>query len=661
MAVKNDDIINAIKMLGIDMIENAKSGHPGITLGASSILYSLYFNILNTTSSDPKWLNRDRFILSPGHGSALLYSMLHFAGYDLTIDDLKRYRSVDSFTPGHPELNPDMGIECATGPLGQGIASAVGVALGERYLENICKSYDNKSKLVDFYTYVLCSDGDLQEGISYEALSFASKQKLNKLIVIYDSNNVQLDGDVENTFTEEIEDRFDSLDFNIIEVKNGYSVSEITKALKDAKKTDMPSIVIVNTKLGKDSSLEGSNACHGKPLGKEEVIKLKQKYNLPLEPFEYDESLKDYVTNSIIKRVSKKYSEWKKEYEEIRKGNNNDLLAMINLLEKGEFYIDFDSTNYQINEKYCEEQTISNQKVMNFIAPKSKLFLGGTADVANSTKVMLDKTRFMDNENPTGRNIAFGVREHAMGAILNGMSLLGLRTFGSCYLAFSDYLKPAIRMSALMQLPVTYVFTHDSATLGYDGATHEPIEQLASLRAIPNINVFRPADINELIGSWEYAMKNKCPNIITLTKEKLHILSHTNGKYVKYGAYIVRKEKYRLDGILVATGAEVSTAINLANTLFNEGLDLRVVSMPCVELFLKQNPVYEEKLLPKDVKTITIEAGSSLMWHRFASNKDCALGIDTFGVSGSKEDVLRLLEFDENTLLIKIRKIFESD
>ena len=661
MAVKNERAINSIKMLGIDMIEKAGSGHPGIVLGATPILYALYLNELNVLSKNPTWLNRDRFVLSSGHGSAMLYSMLYHAGFDLSLDDLKRYRDVDSYTPGHPELNPEMGIECSTGLLGQGIANAVGIALAERYFESICRSVDKKCNLIDYYTYVLCGDGDLEEGISYEALSFASKQKLNKLIVIYDANNIQLDGEVSDTFVEDIETRFEALEFNVLYVKNGHNIGELSSAIRNAKKSRMPSIVIVNTTIGKDSSFEGTASAHSKLLGEEETIRLKQKYKLPLEAFSPSDEARNYITDTILKRVNKKYESWLKEYNYAKESRDKDLVSIINLIEKGEFFVDFDSTNYQINEKYSEEERISNNRVINFIAPKTRFFLGGSADLASPTRAVIDKSGLMLPENPSGRNIAFGAREHAMGGILNGMALSGLRVFGSTFLAFADYLKPAMRMSSLMNLPVTYVFTHDSVSIGGDGPTHEPIEQLTMLRSMPNMTVFRPADINEVIGAWEFALKNKASVSIVVSKDKLNILKHTNGKYVKYGAYIVRKERYHLDGIIIATGSEVHIALKIAEELFTQGIDLRIVSMPSMELFLKQNEIYEEKLLPKDVKTITLEAGSTLLWHRFASDKNCSLGIDTFGTSGKSLDALKFVDFDYNTLLLKIKKMFESN
>ena len=661
MAVKNELAVNSIKMLAMDMIAKAGSGHPGVVFSSTPILYALYLNELNVSVQNPTWINRDRFILSNGHASAALYSLLYHAGFNYSLEDLKRFRDIDSYTPGHPELNPEMGIECSTGVLGEGIANAVGIALAERYLESICKSSNKKSKLIDFNTYVLCGDGDLEEGISYEALSFAATQKLDKLIVIYDSNKIQIDGDVKNTFTEDIELRFEDLGFEVITIKNGNNISDISSAIKDAKKSDMPSLILVNTKIGYGTSLEGTNASHSKLLSENEIVKLKQKAKLNVEPFMVSEVVRNYITDTIVKRVSKKYETWKKEYDLAVQSGDSSLLSIINLLEKGELEIDFDSTNYKINDTYYEEGRISNSKVLNFIAPKTHFFLGGSADLAVPTRAVIEKSGLMSFDNPSGRNIAFGAREHAMGAILNGISLMGIKTFGSTFLAFSDHLKPSIRMSAIMNLPVTYIFTHDSITVGGDGVTHEPIEQLAMLRSIPNMRVFRPADINETIGTWEYILKNKGPACIVLSKEKLNILKHTNGKYVQYGAYIVRKEKYHLDGVIVATGSEVTTALKVAEELFTSGLDIRVVSMPSVELFEKQNPLYEEKLLPKEVKIITLEAGSTLTWHRFATNKDCAIGIDMFGASGKKDDVLKVCSFDYNSILMKIKKLLESE
>ncbi len=659
MAGKSEQALNSMKMLAIDMIQKAESGHPGIVFGASPIIYALYLNELNVLAKRPNWVNRDRFVLSAGHGSAMLYSMLYFAGFDISMADLKRYRDIDSFTPGHPELNVDLGIECSTGPLGQGVANAVGMALAERYYENLCRAVNKKSNLIDYYTYVLCSDGDLQEGIAYEALSLAGAQRLNKLVVILDNNEVQHDGEVENTFTEDLTLRFEALDFNVINVKNGSNVNDISSALKEARKSDSPTLIICHTQIGEDTTFEGLPEAHNHLLDSAEVKDLKEKYHLPTEPFVYDEVSRNYVTDFIINRVSKKYELWLREFNELRE-NNSELLNIINLIEKNDFTVDFDSTNYKINDKYCEEGRISNERVINFIAPKTRFFVGGSADLATSTKTVINNSGLMSDDNPTGRNIAFGLREHAMGGILNGMALSGLRVFGSTFLSFADYLKPAMRMSALMNLPVTYIFTHDSITVGQDGPTHQPVEQLSMLRTIPNMTVFRPCDINEIIGAWEYILKHQGPFSLVISKEKMNILKHTNGKYVQYGAYIVRKEKYHLDGVIIATGSEVALAIKLAEELFTSGIDIRVVSMPSMELFVKQNPVYEEKLLPKDVKIITLEAGSTLIWNRFASSPKYTIGIDSFGRSGKKDDVLKYNNYDYNSLLLKIKEMLES-
>ena len=661
MASKNDLAVNSIKMLAIDMIQKSGSGHPGVVFSATPILYALYFHEMNVVAQNPTWLNRDRFILSNGHASASLYSLLYHAGFNYTIEDLKRYQDIDSYTPGNPELNTELGIECSTGYPGQGVACAVGIALGERYLESICKSVNKKSKLIDFNTYVLIGDSDIQNGTTYEALSFAGTQKLNKLTVIYDCNKVQNDGDVKTTFTEDIEERFESIGFTVIVVKNGSSINGIASALEEARENENPSLIIVNTKLGRGTTLEGSNTAHDTLLTKDEVADLKQKNKLYAEAFMVSDVIKNHMTEAIAKRVGKKYEEWMKEYENAKQSQDSKLLSIINLLEKGEFVIDFDSGNYQIKDTYCEEGVLSNFKVINFIAPKTHFYLGGSADLANKTKATIAKNGLMEDSNPSGRNIAFGSREGAMGGILNGLALLGIRTFGSTYLTNADSLKPAMRMSAMMGLPVTYIFTNDSIANAFEGSVLEPVEQLTMLRSIPKMNVFRPSDINEVIGSWEYILKNKGSACIVLSNEKLGILKHTNGKYVQYGAYIVRKEKYHLDGVIIATGSEVHTALKIAEELFASGIDLRIVSMPSIELFEKQNPLYEEKLLPKEVKIITLEAGSSRLWHRFASDKKYALGIDTFGSCGKKEDVLKVCEFDYNSLLIKIKKMFESN
>ena len=654
MSKMDNEAINSIKVLALDMIDKAQSGHPGIVLSAAPIIYALYKNHLNIRPSKPYWINRDRFVLSAGHASALLYSTLYHFGYDIPMEEIQNFRSFSSMTPGHPEYKVTPGVDVSTGPLGQGIANAVGMAFAERYLRNIVNIEKKNSKLIDYYTYCLCGDGDLMEGISYEALSFASTQNLNKLILIYDDNNVSLDGSTDLTFTEDIETRFDALDFNVITVKNGSNFTDISDAINSAKKSKRPSIIIVKTILGKDSFLEGTNKAHGKPLTSEDLCNIKTKYKMPLEKFCINDKIINYIRNSFNKRTEKTYLKWQTEYNLIQSEQNEGLHNLINLLEKNEYPINFDDSKFKISEEYEEELRESNHKVLNFISPKSPFFLGGSADLSSSCKTNLDLSSINAEDNPLGKNIYFGVREHAMAGILNGIALSNIKVYGSTFLTFSDYLKPGMRMSALMNLPVTYIFTHDSIYIGEDGPTHMPVEQLTMLRTIPNFITFRPADINEILGSWEYVLKNNGATAIVVSKEKRQKCKNTNPKFVKYGAYMVKRETNHLDGIIIATGSEVEMALSIAKKLMSDNLDVRVVSMPSMELFLKQNPKYEKQLLPKDVPTFVIEAGASIIWNRFASAPEYIFGINDFGISGKKEDVAKYMKFEENYIKAKI-------
>lgn len=654
MSKMDNLVINSIKVLALDMIDKAGSGHPGIVLGAAPIMYALYKDHLNVVPGKSDWINRDRFVMSAGHGSALLYSTLYHMGYNLDIEELKQFRRLNSLTPGHPEYRVTPGVDASTGPLGQGIGMAVGMALAERYLNSIVKIENSNSHLIDYYTYCLCGDGDLMEGISYEALSFAGAQKLNKLIILYDKNDVSLDSSTDVTFTEDIESRFDALGFNVLNVKKGNDYTEVSKAIKIAKKSDEPTIIICHTTIGEGSSLAGTNAVHGKPLTKEDLNNIKNNLKITNEAFNVNGEILNYIQSFINNRVSKVYMPWEEEYKQIKESDNIGLHSLINLLERNAFIIDFDDTKFKISDEYNEELRESNHKIMNFISPKNPFFLGGSADLSSSCKTNLDKSTIQSSKNPVGKNIYFGVREHAMGAILNGMALSNLKVYGSTFLSFSDYQKPAIRMSALMNLPVTYIYTHDSIYVGADGPTHEPIEQLSMLRTIPNFITFRPADINEIVGSWEYILKNNCATSLVISKEKRSKLKNTNAKFVKYGAYMIRKEKYHLDGIIIATGSEVAMAIDIAKELFTMGMDIRVVSMPSMELFLKQNPKYEEQLLPKEIPTFVIEAGASLIWNRFATYPEYIFGVNRFGMSGSSEEVVKFLKMDKAYILERI-------
>lgn len=660
MSKEDLKIVNNLKILGIDMIDHAGNGHPGIVLGAAPIIYTLYAKHMKINSSNPKWINRDRFVLSAGHASALLYATLHMAGYDISINDLKSFRELNSVTPGHPEYNVTPGVDVSTGPLGQGIANAVGMAMAERYIRNLVKKYDKNSNLIDYYTYCLCGDGDLMEGVAAEAASFAGNQNLDKLIILYDRNQISLDGKTDLTFDEDVTERFESYGFNVIEVKNGENVKAISNAINEAKKSKMPSLIIINTIIGRGSELENTNKVHGKPLEKTDISKLRETLKITSEPFVVDEEAKMLFRNQITKRCNDDYKKWLVEYKRINESNNSKLGSILNSLEKGVLAIDFDSSNFKLDQRYKEELRLSNHRVMNIINEKSHFFLGGSADLSSSCKTNLENSGICSSENPVGKNIYFGVREHAMGAILNGMALSNLKVFGSTFLVFSDYLKPAMRMSALMDLPVTYIFTHDSIAVGQDGPTHEPIEQLSMLRTIPNMKTFRPADINEVMGSWEYILKNNHPASLVISKNEMPMLTGTNAKYVSYGAYMVRREIGELEAIIIATGTEIKTAIELAEDLTLMGHHIRVVSMPSMELFLKQDKKYEDILLPKHIKTIVIEPSNKLMWCRFATSEEYVLGIDEFGASGKTKDVLKKYGYDYESLKQKCVELLKK-
>lgn len=627
----DEKIINSIKGLSIDMINVAGSGHPGIALGAAPILYTLYAKHLNISLKDDDWINRDRFVLSAGHGSALLYSILFFAGY-LSIDNLKKFRQINSLTPGHPEINTP-GVDASTGPLGQGIANAVGMAIASKYYS---KAIDES---INYNTYVLCGDGDLMEGISYEAMSIAGNLNLNNLIVLYDSNNITLDGSTSISSIENVELRVRSMGWNYIKVIDGNSVEMISHAISLAKEsTDKPTLIEIKTVIGNGSINENTNIVHGKPLSNEDILKLKEKLNLSTKPFNVDNKLLDYFQNEINNRTSKKYDEWKN----ISLNVNVDLNNIV-----PPFYEDMN-----------ESMRDTNSKIMNIISDNIISFIGGCADVASSTKAIVNNSYF-SKLNYGGKNICYGIREHAMAGITNGIALSGLLPFASTFLSFSDYMKPSIRMSALMNLPVTYVFTHDSIMIGEDGPTHQPIEQLTMLRSIPNLNVYRPSDANEIVGAWNEIIKNKKPSAIVLSRGNVPLLKGSNREDVSKGAYIIRKEKNRLDGIIIATGSEVSIAEKIAFEFEKEKIYLRVVSMPSISLFESNDIKYKESLLPAGYKKIVIEYGSSYSWYKYVYGEKYLININTFGKSGKADDILSNFELDYESVKNRIKKILK--
>ena len=648
--------LNSLRILSVDMISYAKSGHPGICLGAAPIIFTLYTNHLKVNPADPNWINRDRFIMSAGHGSALLYAMLFMAGYDISIDDLVEFRKLGSKTPGHPEYRVTPGVEVSTGPLGQGLANAVGMAMAERYLGALLDDEIPKQKIIDYYVYCLVGDGDLMEGIADEAAALAGTHALDNLIVLYDSNDVTLDGPLKKASNTNIIQKYINMGWEVDFVPEGNETREIDKAIERAKMNRKPTLIEIKTTIGRGSQHEGKNLVHGKPLSREDMATIRKKYDIPTNTMEITEAAVKYVRQTINSRIRIQYENWKKELDEVkRNGPTEKLKSILEFLETGEDGLKFSSANFKIQNDYSEELRESNSKIMNIVSDRSKFFLGGSADLSTSCHTALYKDTDFSKREKTGRNISFGVREHAMGAILNGLALSGLRTFGSTFLAFADYLKPSLRMTAQMNLPITYIFTHDSVSIGQDGPSHQPIEQLAMLRTTPNLTVFRPADINEVIGTWDYIVNNKKPVAIVLSKEEAHILAGTSGEKTKLGAYIIKEEQSRLDAVIVSTGIDLTTAYLISEELRHKGIDTRLVSMPSVELFLSQPESYQNQIIPPNAQVFTIEASATLPWYRFAS-RGCAIGIDTFGYSGHKDDVLEKLEFDYEAILKKVEQ-----
>ncbi len=627
-------IVSHLRCLSIDMIDNAKSGHPGICLGAATILYTLYARHLSFDRNNPIWYNRDRFVLSAGHGAPLMYSMLYMLGA-LSLDDVKNLRQLDSITPGHPEITTPF-IDMSTGPLGQGIASSVGMAIAERYLN----STYNKD-LINHYTYVLCGDGDLEEGISYEAMALASKLKLNKLIILYDSNGITLDGKLSTSSTEDVITRFKALNFNIL-VVDGESIKEIDYAISRAHESPMPTIIICKTIIGKYSKDEGTNTVHGKPLTKEDIKNIKEKLDMYESPFTLSEDSVNYLKGLIDKRMYLPLRDFERKYNNLKEDEKNKIDKLFNL----------DTTytlgNIDFNYDGLALRDISGN-ILNSISHDFPLLMGGSADLSSSCKTKLKEEKDFDSDNYSGRNINFGIREHAMGAILNGMALSGLRSFGSTFLVFSDYLRPAIRMSAIMNLPVLYIFTHDSITVGEDGITHEPIEQLASLELIPNLYIYRPYDVNELLSSYRDILKNKHPSVLVLPRDNKGISELTKNNRITEGGYILKHETTKDFITLIANGEELGLVIKVSDSLNAEGYDTRIVSIPCMQNYLDK----KTNLIPSK-KAIAITYGVSDYYYKFTRN---VIGLDTFGKSAPKDVILDYYGFTEEKIINKIKEL----
>ena len=653
--INPERIVNQIRCLGIDMIDAANSGHPGIVLGAAPIMYALYGNHLKFDPENPNYFNRDRFIMSAGHGSALLYATLYMAGFNISLDDLKNFRQIDSITPGHPEYGVTPGVDCSTGPLGQGFATAVGMAMAEA---NLRTRYNiDKKEVIDFNTYVLCGDGDLMEGISYEAASLAGTLKLNKLIVLYDSNDVCLDGRTALTFNENISMRFVSQGWKVITVEDGNNVEAISNAIAEAKKSeDKPTLIEVKTVIGKGSMLEGTNKVHGSPLTKEDISKLKEKWDIRDIPFQISQNTCDEFRTLINERC---------------KGLNEKFINMLSTLDEQtqkelEFFmndnkkIDFKDLIYDAPEDNIESPRDTSKKILNTIVKRTPYILGGSADLFAANKTYIEEEGNFSRENYLGKNIYFGVREHAMGAIINGLSLVGFRPYASTFLAFQDYLKPAMRLTALMNLPNIYVFTHDSISVGEDGPTHQPVEQALALRSLPNMEVFRPADANEVIGAYKTIFeKESGPAAITLSRNKLPILEYTKGNEVEKGGYIALDTMRKPDGIVISSGEELHQVIEAAKNLKTKGIELRVVSMPNLERFLKQDEEYIESVIPVEIRKIVVEATTSYSWNKIIFNRKYIITQDQFGASGKCKDVYKKYGFDAKSLEEKIENLLK--
>lgn len=645
-----EKIIGEIKSLGLDMIEEAGSGHPGIVLGAAPILYTLFLEHLRFAPEVPDFYNRDRFIMSAGHGSSLLYSVLYFAGYDISLDDLKSFRRLNSKTPGHPEYMKTPGVEMTTGPLGQGFATAVGCAIAEKHIASLI---NNKEKVIDYNVYCLCGDGDLMEGVSYEAASLAGSLKLNNLIVLYDSNKVTLDGKTENVFDEDIAARFESMNWNVLFTSD--SVEDINNALIKAKSADKPTLIEVITTIGKGSLLAGSNKVHSGPLGEEEISKIKTSLGVRDIPFTISNEAVEEFRNYIKERNKDLIVDFDTKLETLE----SDEVSLLNKLMDKDKSIKLTSLDYNKPDDNEELLRISAKKVLNSYATISPLIIGGNADVSSSTKMYLNELSPFSKDNYKGRNINFGVREHAMAAIANGLALAGYRPFVSTFLSFSDYLKPALRLSCLMNLPVTYIFTHDSISIGQDGPTHQPVEQLVSLRATPNLEVFRPADSNEVIGSFKTIFENNKPSCLILGRDKIKILETTSISATSKGAYIVHNEERKLDGIIIATGEEVTLALSVMKLLKEKGYDLRVISMPSIERYNLLTAEEKEELFPVGAKKFVIEKGSSYSWYSFVYKDSYLFTLDKFGTSGTKEEVDSFYGFTKEEISLKIEALLK--
>ncbi|MCU6746074.1 transketolase [Faecalicatena acetigenes] len=662
--MKEQTAINAIRILSADAIQKAKSGHPGLPLGAAPIAYELWAHHMSHNPKNPKWMNRDRFILSAGHGSAMLYSLLHLFGYgELSVEDLKQFRQLDSLTPGHPEYRHTVGVEATTGPLGAGLGMAVGMAMAEKHLA--AKFNKENYPVIDHYTYVLCGDGCLMEGISSEVMSLAGTLGLGKLIVLYDSNSITIEGGTDLAFTEDVTKRFEAFGFRTYTVQDGNDIEAVGRAIEKAKEeSDKPAFIKITTKIGYGVPAKEGKACaHGEPLGEENVKILRKTLNWPCEePFKIPDEVYDFykelasqgeeketVWNAMMEEYAREYPDLKAELERWFDEDRED-----NLIEDVDFWK---------REGKAEATRSISGKALNYIKDKMPNLVGGSADLGPSNKTIMSEAGEFSKETPDGRNIHFGVREIGMTAIANGMLLHGgLKTYTATFFVFVDYMKPMLRLSSLMQIPQIAVLSHDSIGVGEDGPTHEPIEQLAMLRSMPNMYVFRPADEIETKAAWYTAVTSKrTPTCLVVSRQNLPVLAGTS-KDALFGGYVLRKEKKsEADLLMFATGSEAGLAVEAAEKLEEQGISARVVSMPCMELFEEQTKEYKESVIPANVKKrVAIEAGCSMPWYKYAGIDGCFVTMDTFGASAPAGQLFEKYGFSVDNVVTTIENYMRN-
>ena len=653
---KESMVVNAIRILTAEGVQKAKSGHPGMPMGAAPAAYAIWGKEMKHNPADPKWPNRDRFVLSSGHGSMLLYSLLHLFGYGLKIDDLKQFRQFGSLTPGHPEYGHTRGVETTTGPLGQGIANAVGMAMAEKHLA--AKFNREGFNVVDHYTYCILGDGCMMEGISHEACSLAGTLQLNKLIAVYDDNEISIEGNTDIAFREDVPARFRAYGWNVIDVKEGNCWKQVDAALKLAKKSDKPTLVVTHTAIGYGSPKQGMSSAHGEPLGEENIAITKKNLGWPCEePFGVPEEVYE-CTAKTIEDGAKAQAKWEKLFAEYAK-QYPDLKAEWDVWFSDELPVDLtkDEDLFAFEGKSATRN--SSGVVLNKLAERIPNLFGGSADLAPSNKSNMKGKGDFSAETPEGQNLHFGVREHAMAAICNGIKLHGgLRPYCATFFVFSDYMKNAMRMASIMNLGIPYILTHDSIGVGEDGPTHQPIEQLAGLRAVPGMIVYRPADSKEVAAGWIAAMTESHPVCLVLTRQDLPLYDKSGLDALKGGYIISDSEKATPDVLLMASGSEVEPCVEAQKLLKEQGVDARVISMPSFELFERQSDEYKESVMPKAVRArVAVEAAATFGWHKYVGLDGAVIGLDHFGASAPYKFLFKEYGFTAENVAETAKKV----